>query len=87
MPNPRNCLYDDQWEVCQRCGKRYPMHQLQMQEGSLRCVRSCIVNLEIKRRSSIIARVLSDQATQTEGMDWRWVDKAWDQGQFEDEVF
>lgn len=85
--NPRNCLFNQQWDVCARCGKRYPMSMLRMQEGVLRCTRTCQDNLEIKRRPAIIARVLSDQAVQTEGMDWRWVDRAWDQGQWEDEVF
>lgn len=63
------------------------MSQLANQEGLLLCVRKCRDNLEIKRRPATIARTLADNAAQQEGVDWRWVDRAFSFGAWEDEVF
>lgn len=71
MPNPVNHKTGDQWDVCGRCGRMFPIGQLIMQKGLRICTRrrTCYDNLERERREIFIAQILG--ADNTEGADLR----------------
>jgi hypothetical protein len=65
MPRHRG-LYWQQWGNCSICGFVWPIGQLIMQKGSLRCPRD-VDNLDVELRPRYIAEVLSDtQETEDE---------------------
>lgn len=75
MPNSR-ARHGEQWDTCQGCGFLFPMSQLVMQKGSLRCTRKCCFdNLEVERMPQSIMRILGT-TPEEEGSDRRWVDRA-----------
>lgn len=74
MPNSGRRV-GEQWEICQRCGRDYPMSQLVMQKGLLICIKRCFDNLTVERRDLEIQRVLGVGMEQ-EGVDMRVIDRA-----------
>lgn len=82
MPQSRNNVTKQQWQLCDRCGLNYPMGSLVKQKGILVCTK-CLDNLTVEHRSFEIERVLG--ANITEGVDTRVVDRGFFDG-FDDQV-
>ena len=57
-----NGIRHEQWDFCQRCGQEYYLSQMQIQKGLRLCIKNCIDNLDVERRESRIARVLTQSA-------------------------
>lgn len=76
MPNPVNAIKGQQWDVCQRCGRTFPVGQLTIQQGLRICnQRVCLDDMTVERRERLITQILSE-GEQTEGVDMRFVDQA-----------
>ncbi len=69
----KKTLVGEQWDVCDRCGFRFPISQLTYQKG-LRVDAKCIDDLTVERRDIEISRILA--TNETEGADLRYVDTA-----------
>lgn len=69
----------EQWDLCARCGRPYPMSMLGKQKGSLICFQRCWDDLTVERRQEEIERCLTAGAEQ-EGADLRMVDRAFFEG-------
>lgn len=83
MPNSRG-IRGEQWDLCGVCGFQFPMGQLVMQKGVLKCTRrTCFDDLTIERHSSEVERVLSAGVEQ-EGVDLREVDRGFFHGNDEE---
>lgn len=50
----------EEWDYCRTCGRAFHISLLMKQEGSLRCVVSCVDDLSNKYRQYGIGQVLSD---------------------------
>lgn len=84
MPNPVNALKGQQWDICQRCGRLFPVRQLTMQLGLRLCTqRVCLDDPIVWRREQQIVRILSE-GEQLEGTDTRFIDQAFFPGQDEE---
>lgn len=84
MPNPVNAIKNQQWDLCERCGRTFPVGQLTIQDGLRVCKqRVCFDNETIKRRERTIVQVLSE-GEQLEGTDTRFIDQAFFPGQDEE---
>lgn len=81
MPNPVNARRNEQWQLCDRCGRLFPMSQLAKQKGLLICTNTntCWDDLEIERRPLIIMSVLGTGVEQ-EGADLRTIDRGFFEG-------
>lgn len=54
----------EEWDFCQRCGRRYHISQLQMQEGQRRCTVTCLDDLSNKYRQAGINAILADKSNE-----------------------
>lgn len=77
-----NNLRDEQWDLCDRCGFRYPMSLLVMQKGTLVCTVMCVDNLDVERRPAEIASILGTEVQ--EGVDTRELDRAFFDTRYEE---
>jgi len=53
------------WGRCDVCGREYPLHQLRIQLGILKCPRD-VDNLDVMRRANTIAQILQTPEDQPE---------------------
>jgi hypothetical protein len=76
MPQNRNNVKHEQWDMCQRCGRFYPIGALTKQKGLLICTATsfCFDNLDVERRGFEINMLLGS-GLNTEGTDMRQFDK------------
>lgn len=79
MPNAVNARRGEQWELCDQCGRQFPMSKLIKQKGLLVCVQECFDNLEVERRPLMIERSLGS-STDQEGVDLRVIDRSFFEG-------
>lgn len=56
---------DEEWDWCRRCGRQFHVSSLQMQEGVLRCIQTCIDDLSNKYRQLGINKILADGARES----------------------
>lgn len=75
MPNPVNARRQEQWDVCELCGRLFPISQLTWQKGVRKCPRD-VDDLEVERRPATIAQLLAGPSGESEGVDYRNVDEA-----------
>lgn len=76
MPNATNNKKGEQWDICQRCGRQFPLSRFKWQSGFLICDSACCWdNQEVERREQEIAHVLGVNA-EGEGGDTRYIDNA-----------
>lgn len=86
MPNPVNAIKNQQWDICQRCGRAFPVGRLTVQDGLRICTqRVCFDNEVIRRRDRLIIQILSE-GEQVEGVDMRFVDQAFFPGHDEENL-
>ena len=70
MPNPRNNLHHEQWDVCHRCDRAWWESAFSFQDGFKLCP-DCVDNFDVKMREKIIERALIDVGQYVEGADMR----------------
>jgi len=59
MPRAKG-VWEEQWELCDRCGFLYPISQLTKQKNLLVCTKTCVDDLSIEKRQRQIAEILAD---------------------------
>lgn len=81
MPQNRNNIQNQQWDMCQMCGRWYPIGSLTKQKGLLVCLEpgTCFDNLDVERRGFEI-NLLLGSGLNTEGTDMRQFDKGFFEG-------
>ena len=76
MPNPINRRTGQQWRLCDRCGRLFPLSELTTQQGLVVCSRDFDNSARFDSvRQEIIANILNI-GNDTEGADTRDVDLA-----------
>lgn len=80
MPQNRNNIQSQQWDMCQQCGFFFPVGQMTKQKGLFICRRrTCFDNLDVERRGFEINQLLNSGMNQ-EGQDLRQFDKGFFEG-------
>lgn len=81
MPQANNNIHREQWDMCDQCGRWWPMSSLVKQKGLLVCTntQTCFDNLDVESRDFEIMQVLGE-GVDIEGADLRMVDRGFFEG-------